>query len=102
MFSIRVDVIREVLELSLRGTPTEALISDLTEQLDSALSNLPPSRSGNFRIRVRTHPNNPRVGQLAANICKEAQQRWSAKLASVTLDPPVSRKRSESPWDFVW
>ncbi len=75
MFSITVDVIREVLELSLRGTPTETQIADLTEQLKSAISTLPPSRAGEYRVRVKSRPNNPQIAQLAANICEVADQR---------------------------
>jgi hypothetical protein len=72
MFSITVDVIREVLELRLRGTPTDTQIEDLTEQLKSALSTLPLSRSGTYRVRVKTHPNNPDVIRLAASICERS------------------------------
>ena len=70
MFSITVDVIREVLELSLRGTPTDTQIADMTEQLKSALVTLPLSRSGTYRVRVKTYPNNPHVTRLAAAICE--------------------------------
>lgn len=72
MFSITVDVIREVLELSLRGIPTDSQIEDLAEQLKSALSTLPLSRSGTYRVRVKTYPNNPRVNRLAATICESS------------------------------
>jgi hypothetical protein len=70
MFSITVNVIREVLDLSLRGTPTDTQIADMTEQLKSALSTLPVSRSGMYRVRVKTRPNNPDIIRLAASICK--------------------------------
>ena len=69
MFSITVDVIREILELSLRGTPTDAQMADMSDQLKSALTTLPLSRSGRYRVRVKTHPNNPHVARLAASIC---------------------------------
>lgn len=72
MFSITVDVIREVLELSLRGTPTDSQIADMSDQLKSALTTLPLSRSGTYRVRVKTHPNNPQVARLAANICADS------------------------------
>jgi hypothetical protein len=75
MFSITVDVIREVLELNLLGTPTDTQIADLTEQLKSALSTLQPSRSGEYRVRVKTRPINPHITRLAATLCEDAGQR---------------------------
>ena len=80
MFSITVDVVREMLELSLRGTLTDAQLSDLAEQLNSALLTLPPSRSGAYRIRVRTRPNNPRLARLAARICQGIERQTLAAL----------------------
>ena len=72
MFTITVDVIREVLELSLRGTPTDSQIADMSDQLKSALTTLPLSRSGAYRVRVKTYPNNPHVTRLAASICESS------------------------------
>ena len=75
MFSITVDVISEVLELRLGGTPTDAQVADLTDQLKSALSTLPPLQSGATRVRVKSHAGNPRLTRLAANICEGAGER---------------------------
>ncbi len=75
MFSITVDVIREVMEISLRGNPTELQIADMTEQLESALSTLPLSRAGEYRVRIKSRPNNPKLTQLAASICGVSDHR---------------------------
>ena len=75
MFSITVDVIREVIEVSLRGIPTDVQIADMTEQLESALSTLPLSRTGSYRIRIKSRPNNAKLTQLAATICGVSDQR---------------------------
>jgi hypothetical protein len=77
MFSITVDVIREVMEISLRGNPTETQIADMTEQLESALSTLPLSRAGAYRVRIKSRPNNPKLTQLAASICGVADHRMA-------------------------
>jgi hypothetical protein len=70
MFTITVDVMREVLELSLRGRPNDAQVADLTEQLRFALLTLPLSRAGAYRVRIKTRPSNAELTRLAESICK--------------------------------
>jgi hypothetical protein len=70
MYTITVDVIREVLELSLKGSPNEGQVADLTEQLKSALRTLPLSRSGAYRVRIKTRPCNSELTRLATAICE--------------------------------
>jgi len=70
MYTITVDVIREVLELSLKGKPSDVQVADLTEQLKSALRTLPVSRSGAYRVRIKTRPNNSELTRLATSICE--------------------------------
>jgi len=70
MYTITVDVIREVLELSLKGKPNEVQIADLTQQLRSALRTLPLPLSGAYRVRIKTRPNNSELTRLATSICE--------------------------------
>lgn len=70
MYTITVDVIREVLELSLRGNLKEIQVADLTAQLRSALHTLPVSRTGSHRVRIKTRPCSQELTRLAESICQ--------------------------------
>ncbi len=70
MYTITVDVIREVLELSLRGSPRDIPVADVTAQLKSALHTLPVSRTGAHRVRIKTRPCSLELTRLAESICQ--------------------------------
>ena len=69
MYTITVDVIREVLELNLRGSLKDIQVADLTAQLKFALRALPVSRAGARRVRIKTRPCSLELTRLAESIC---------------------------------
>ena len=83
MYSITVDVVRQVLEVSVLGMPTDSQIEDLMDQLGSAMATLHPSRCRSYRVRIKARPMNPGSAQLVARIrgvlFSSGQSRLSSK-----------------------
>lgn len=83
MFSVKIDVIRSVVELHLGGALTDHQLADFAQELKSVLSSMSEPPLGVLLERKTARPANRQVEQLLTKVCGFIRDSGATRFADV-------------------
>ncbi len=83
MFSVKLDVVQDILELHLGGSYTEQQLSDFAQELKSVFADVREAPHGVLLERKTARPANQHVSQLLVKICELIRDSGATRFADV-------------------